>query len=236
MSNNDVFNNRSHTPKEVRKKEINEDMQRTHITDTLSAGEEVIWSGKPQKKAFILEAVFSPLFFIALVWGAIDGFFIAMMLGGFGMDTGMPEEMLFFIIPFFALHLMPVWLYIGGIIRRMAIWKNTEYAVTDRRIIFRQGVMGIDFHSVLYTDISNVSVKVSFSDKFLKVGDIILMTKNGVFRLDDLETPYKLYKFIQKVVNDIKTDTLYPNAKRPANNPGYMTKYRPTGEDSLDKK
>ena len=44
---------------------------------------------------------------------------------------------------------------------------------------------------------------------------------------EDLEDPQDVYRMVQQVVLDIQTDIEYPNAYRPAENPGYNTNYRP---------
>ena len=102
----------------------------------LLEGEQLLWRGKPKKNAFIINKsiVMLP---IAVIWFCFDFFFLSMMLAG-----GVMGEMLLFVIPFFALHLMPVWIWLWNVLSANRSWKNTEYAVTDKRIILRGGVVG----------------------------------------------------------------------------------------------
>ena len=34
--------------------------------------ETILWRGKPDKKCFVLEAIFNPMLIFAIIWGAID--------------------------------------------------------------------------------------------------------------------------------------------------------------------
>ena len=36
----------------------------------------------------------------------------------------------------------------------------------------------------------------------------------------------EVYNMVKKLQTDIYTDVMYPNAKRPSENPGYNTKYK----------
>ena len=69
------------------------------ITNPLVEGESLIWSAKPKKSAFIINKVLIMMPF-ALLWLAFDSFFIFSM--------GNVGNMLYFLVPFFALHLMPL--------------------------------------------------------------------------------------------------------------------------------
>nr|MBE6544590.1 hypothetical protein [Oscillospiraceae bacterium] len=65
----------------------------------LSAGEKTIWRGKPKRSAFVATKSLTMLP-IAIIWLIIDSQFI--------LTSFEDGEFLWFIIPFFALHLMPV--------------------------------------------------------------------------------------------------------------------------------
>ena len=86
--------------------------------------------------------------------------------------------------------------------------------------------MGLDYESVNYTDISNVRVDVSVLEKLRKVGSVFVSASSGVsICLLAVPEPYAVYKKINKVFMDMKSDIHYPNALRPQVNPGYNTKY-----------
>ena len=86
----------------------------------VNENEKILYEGKPNKKCFIFESIFNPMMPFALLWGIID----FSILGGvlfFSEDSNIN----FFIIPFMLLHLMPVWMYLGGVLFTIRKYKNT---------------------------------------------------------------------------------------------------------------
>ena len=87
----------------------------TEKFNPLIDGEEELWSGKPKKSAFMFNQIMT-MAPIAIIWLAFDSTFLGLMLsdGDFLGEAGF--GMLIFLIGFFALHLMPVWIWLGNII------------------------------------------------------------------------------------------------------------------------
>lgn len=198
-------------------------LQKNNIDDVLNNDEKVLWRGKPNAKSYVLAAMLKMLP-IAIIWIIFDGAFIV------GISIGMTRGdillgILGFVIPFFLLHLTPVWIWIANTVKAVREVKNLEYAVTDKRIIIRSGMIGIDFKFVNYTEIDSVNIKVEIIDKIFKVGDIYINSSVNAAVLWDVENPYGIGTALQKVTTDIKSDIHYPNAKRPKDNPGYKTGY-----------
>lgn len=202
---------------------------KTTIEDILDRDESILLRTKPKKGAYVFNAVFTMLP-IALLWLVFDGFFIGMMCW-----SGIIWQIWFIIIPFFAVHLMPVWIWIAGIVRANAGHKNLEYVFTEKRIILRSGVVGIDYQHIYYSDITSVNLRVGIIDRMFKVGDIYITAKGKNAVMYDIPNPYFLLKKIQKIVLDIKTDILFPNDLRPKTNHGYRTKYVPDNLDTDNK-
>ncbi|MCR5348626.1 MAG: PH domain-containing protein [Bacilli bacterium] len=192
------------------------------VEDVLTEDEEVLLRLTPDRRDYILESIFKGLPFV-LLWVAFDVFAITMMVNS-GAFAHM-GAIIFLIIGFFALHLLPVWLYVAGIVRRIGGYKNVEYVFTDRRLIIRSGLVGIDFKFFYYSDITSVDVKVGLWDRMFKVGDIYVKSTTQAAVLEDVHNPYQYGAKIQELIQDIKTDISYPNALRPDENPGYGTKY-----------
>ena len=80
------------------------------LKSMVGENEKIMWEGKPSKKCFIFESIFNPMLPFALIWAIIDLGFIG-TVSKFGNDG-----FGFFLIPFFLLHLMPVWIYLFGVI------------------------------------------------------------------------------------------------------------------------
>ena len=81
--------------------------------------ETILYEGKPDKKCFIFESIFNPLLPFAIIWAVFD-------LGFIGIGTG---PMKVFMIPFMLFHMMPVWLYLAGVIFSFKKYRNTYYIV-----------------------------------------------------------------------------------------------------------
>ncbi|HZK34993.1 MAG TPA: PH domain-containing protein, partial [Bacillota bacterium] len=116
------------------------------ISSFLMEGEQVIWNGKPKRNAFIINKSLK-MFPIALIWLLFD---ITALVTVF--KSGQFGEIYWFIIPFFALHLIPVWIWLGNVISANRRWKNTEYMITDKRVMIRGGLIGYEFNNIYYTD------------------------------------------------------------------------------------
>lgn len=192
-----------------------------NIEDVIGSDEQILWSGKPKKRAFLINA-FTKMLPIALIWLLFDGAFIGLMIGT--MDE-IPTSVKIFMTVFFLFHLMPVWIWLSNVLTANRQHENLEYAFTNKRIIIKSGIIGIDFKNIYYSEIDSVNLRVGLVDRIEKVGDIYIKSIGGANVLYDLENPYSLTEKLQKIVVDIKTDIQFPNNLRPAENDGYSTKY-----------
>lgn len=138
---------------------------------------------------------------------------------------------LIFIIIFFVLHLIPVWIWIYGIVSAFKRQKLEEYAFTDRRIIVKKGFIGSKIDSIYYTSLDSVNLKVGIIEKMCKVGDIYIVSEGKNIVLEDIKDPYFISQRLQAIAMDIKSDTIFPNALRPNENTGYKTKYKGSDRD-----
>lgn len=192
-----------------------------NIEDVIGSDEQILWSGKPKKRAFLINA-FTKMLPIALIWLLFDGAFIGLMIGT--MDE-IPASVKIFMAVFFLFHLAPVWIWLSHVLTANRQHENLEYAFTNKRIIIKSGIIGIDFKNIYYSEIDSVNLRVGLVDRIEKVGDIYIKSIGGANVLYDLENPYTLTEKLQKIVVDIKTDIQFPNNLRPAENDGYSTKY-----------
>ena len=132
----------------------------------VGSNEMILYEGKPDKKCFIFESIFNPLLPFALLWAFID----FSVLGGAFMSGG---EELFFLIPFFAIHLMPVWLYLGGVLSSVKKYNNTSYIITDRAIYVSSGIINRQINTKPFAELSHIDLHRGFFDQKFGVGDII---------------------------------------------------------------
>lgn len=192
-----------------------------NIEDVIGSDEQILWRGKPKKRAYLINA-FTKMLPIALIWLIFDGGFIGLMIGT--MDE-IPTPMKIFMAVFFLFHLAPVWIWLSHVLTANRQHENLEYAFTQKRIIIKSGIIGIDFKNIYYSEIDSVNLRVGLVDRIEKVGDIYIKSIGGANVLYDLENPYTITEKLQKIVVDIKTDIQFPNNLRPAENDGYSTKY-----------
>ena len=189
--------------------------------------EKILYEGKPNKKCFIFESIFNPLLPFAIIWAIID----------FGMLGGVvfagEGSMLLFMIPFMLLHMMPVWLYLGGVLLMSRIYKNTEYIVTDHAIYVSGGVFSKTFKTKPFAELSHVDLHRGIFDQMFNVGDIITTSSQystnnapATISIKSVSNYVEVYNIVKKLQRDIYTDVMYPNDKRPKENHGYKTEYK----------
>lgn len=195
--------------------------------------EEILWKGKPNKRGFILEGVFNPLLPVALVWAFIDSTILFASRG----DT--------FVVLFLLVHLMPVWMYLGGVLLIMRKYKHTEYIVTNKGVYISGGAFAYSCQMKPFTELARVNIHRGIIDQILGVGDVI-MTSNNVadfysrsnvrvngrpvghigLAIENIQNYRQIFTLIKQLQEDIYTDTMYPNDLRPEENHGYKTQYK----------
>ena len=204
------------------------------LTLLVGKGEKILYAGKPDKKCFIFESIFNPLLPFAVLWGLFDMFFI-----GAAFSSDKADEAAFFIIPFMALHMMPVWIYLGGALLSFRRYRNTAYIVTDKGIYASGGIFGRTYKSKPFAELSHVDLHRGIFDQWFGVGDIITTSAqanpatlngrrtstNAGISIDSIANYAEVYKLVKQLQEDIYTDVMYPNDLRPKENHGYKSKY-----------
>ena len=100
--------------------------------------ENILWQGKPHRFLYILG---NPLIYpFALCWGLFDFFFITKFNAA---SFGLFPFANFFIL----LHMAPVWYALFSPIYRFFNWYRMNYALTDKRLYFTSGLIGLDIAS-----------------------------------------------------------------------------------------
>jgi len=192
-----------------------------YFASVLDDKEQLLWAGRPHFWLFMLSGI--PFLVLGLCWGAFDYF---------GVIRNIPGSMAGFAIPFFAFHLFPFWGSILNMLWLMLAHRNTVYAVSNRRLIIRTGVWGIDFKTVDFDKVTNLDVTVNPLEKMVGAGSIrfdsgATNAKGATLytTFTGIDQPYDVFKHIKQISLDVKTDWDYPNKLRPEDNPGYKTTY-----------
>ena len=198
------------------------------IKRMVGQGEHIYYEGRPDKKCFIYESIFNPLLPFALIWAIFD----LGVMGGAMFQTN-EGGFLLFIIPFMLLHMMPVWIYLGGAIFTIRRHRNTYYIVTDRAIYISGGILTKNINVKPFAELSHINVHRGIFDQMFNVGDVIATTNqlnaNGQPQrivLSSISNYMEVCNMVQKLQTDVYSDVMYPNALRPDENPGYNTKYK----------
>lgn len=215
---------------------------KTDLELMVGRDEKILWHGKPNKRCFVLEGIFNPLLPFALVWFLFDSVFIAVSTIG-AFTPGAPAVFSLVPIIFILFHMMPVWIYLGGVIFVFRRYKHTEYIITDKGVYISGGLFAYTCNMKPFTELARVNIHRGIIDQIVGVGDVVL-TSNNVADLyssnvrvngrplevgttiADIKEYRKVFELIKKLQEDIYTDTMYPNDLRPETNHGYTTKYK----------
>src|ERR1700733_11218702 len=124
-------------------------MNQLHIDDSysrqaqinwpvLSAGENVVWRGKPVRSQYMMKD--RKLTLTAIPLGIFITFWMSMALRI--PKKGGPENIMAWLFPAFGMLfvLQALYLLVGHYLRNWLEWKNVEYAVTNRRTVVRRGL------------------------------------------------------------------------------------------------
>lgn len=185
--------------------------------------ETILYEGKPDKKCFIFESIINPLLPVAIIWAVIDIGFLGLASGGFSS----------IMTPFMLFHMMPVWIYLSGVIFSFRKYKNTYYIVTDHAVYISSGIFTMNLEAKTFAELSRVNLHRGVFDQMFHVGDIQITTnqltkKNmpAVLSINSISDYAEVYQLVKKLQKDIYSDIMYPNDLRPQENHGYRTKYR----------
>ena len=180
---------------------LNNDTRINKPEDLLTSGEKVLWRGKPKKSSYVLGKSIK-LMPVAIIWGLID---ISILVTVFSQGN-MPGFAYLFLLGFFALHLMPVWIWLGSMIKASKEMNSIQYMITNKRIVEVRGNQSLYFNvEIKLTEIENTSLKISFIDRLLRVGDIYISpSKSKSIVLFDIPNSEFIRERIEKLVNDTR--------------------------------
>lgn len=130
----------------------------------IASGETVQWTGRPHFLPYVISGL--PILAVGCLWGWFD---LNLIRGMHGRDVG-------FAIPFFALHLFPLWgalLYMGWL---LTSFRNVVYAITNQRVILRGGAFAPGFKSYDFKDIDQLTVSAGPFDSMVGAGSVKFST------------------------------------------------------------
>jgi hypothetical protein len=114
---------------------------------------------------------------------------------------------------FILLTLIAVWVGLN------MSYKKTFYAYTNKRILIRRGVIGVDYATLDYEMIGGLMVNVGFLDRLMKGSDNpgtitfgssaspVIYTRNGrtaAYAFRSIDHPYEVYRDLKHMVDEYK--------------------------------
>ena len=180
----------------------------------LQEDEEIIKVMKPNKTRYIyLSGLAFTLFALIpiLVMAAPFG----MLIDAFkedGAPTPLVIELSIF-GGFILLTLIAVWVGLN------MSYKKTFYAYTNKRILIRRGVIGVDYATLDFEMIGGLMVNVDFLDRLMKGSDNpgtitfgsaaspVIYTRNGrtaAYAFRNIDHPYDVYRDLKHMVDEYK--------------------------------
>ena len=164
---------------------------------SMMPGEQLLWRGKPQRKAFVVSNWLKMLP-VAVIWLAVDFQLIAEMI----------EEGSLFLVAFTMVHLFPVWIWLFSGLTAVKRWKNTDYFLTTKRIVIRSGVWSVNENSIFLRNVTNVSIRRGLLNHPFGTGSVLFnegytdYNRNGkkAPAFEHLENPDTVYSRTQQAI------------------------------------
>lgn len=170
----------------------------------LDEDEKLVKTFKPNKAKFMVSTLFMSTIFT--LFFAIVGVLLVLF-----PDEGVVINKIFVLIPVgaFVLVMLIVWIFAE------IYYKNLHFAYSNKRIIIRSGIFGVDFKSLDMSMIGAVNVYVSLIDKILRknTGTISfgstsspLGVGQGVpaYKFSDIILPYETCKEVKQYIDEYK--------------------------------
>ncbi len=195
----------------LKKGKISVEDQVIRLFDDVIEADETIQKGyKPNKKK---------VFASFIIFDVIVAFFFSLTILGMWLDGEIPQKE----------KIIGTCIVAGVVLLIVAltIWfvslyyKNAYYVYTNKRIIVRTGVFGVDFHSLDIENIGASNVCVSLLDKMvgkntgsIRFGSNSSPITNSYYGFMNIENPYQVYKEIKGYIQTIQTSEKETETKK----------------------
>ena len=146
-------------------------MIRPELTQLVGKDETVLWTGVPNRKAFLWRSAFNLLLPIAIIWSCFD---IPLIVSQIRELRAGEDPIGWFLIPFFLLHMLPIWTYLVLLFTSFVRYKNTGYVITNKSVYTSGGVFALNTQVKPLAKLSTVTIERGFIDKKMNVGSVVL--------------------------------------------------------------
>lgn len=180
------------------------------FNDILDKNEEILNVYKPNKLKLFLSVLAGWL--LSTIWIFVPIFF-AFAFGEAGADLSQ-GTLNIVIISIAGAYIL---FFIIAMLFTKIYYNNLYFAYSNKRIIIRKGIIGVDYKSLDMAMIGAVNVNVSVLDKILKqnTGSITfgsmaspVATTNaggyGLYRFSNIQMPYEKYREVKTIIDEFK--------------------------------
>ncbi len=195
----------------LKKGKISVEDQVIRLFDDVIEADETIQKGfKPNKKK---------VFASFIIFDVIVAFFFSLTILGMWLDGEIPQKEKIIgtcIVAGVVLLIVSFTMWFVSL-----YYKNAYYVYTNKRIIVRTGVFGVDFHSLDIENIGASNVCVSLLDKMvgkntgsIRFGSNSSPITNSYYGFMNIENPYQVYKEIKGYIQTIQTSEKETETKK----------------------
>lgn len=185
------------------------DKKEPKIYDLVKSDEQIIKTHMPSTTAYVLRKLLllSP---VILIWLLVDVVFI-IYIANIASDVAVNAGLVVCMVVFFALHLMPIWLWIWGITQTCSDLRSMEYLLTNKRLIIKNGIKTPNFTIINLKDIEAINYKKRCTDKLLKDGDISINSKYNAIMIYNVYNVNEYLSILMETVLVVNKDVITPD-------------------------
>ena len=196
------------------------------IDGVLTGDEYVLWRGKPKKSAYIWKIIakwtkeIGMWLLLAVCFAVMTYFFDVSLLGILLVGATL----------MYVLVLVCLW--IPKVIGAFRQWKNSEYAITNKRVILRNGLKGYEFKSIYYMEIANVLLQAGKTERIFKVANInilldIKQNKSNIIPTEMLciEDAQDVHSLLNRTFLKMRDDVQYKEKIASEKDPNRISEY-----------
>ncbi|MEO1062115.1 MAG: PH domain-containing protein [Actinomycetota bacterium] len=162
----------------------------------LNEGEEIALDLKPHWWVFALPggSLLGLLVLLILVWVAFDQVALNVVVG------------------------IGIVAVVGWIAVRYAQWTTTAFVVTNRRLIYRSGVVSKEGIEIPLDRVNNVIFRQTLFERVLGAGDLMIESagESGQQHFENVRKPNAVQNEIYHQMEELERDRLHPQAAAPA--------------------
>ncbi|RLE62190.1 MAG: hypothetical protein DRJ38_10095 [Thermoprotei archaeon] len=164
------------------------------LRDMLDKDERIYWAEKPKRAPLVFKSLAAMVIILPFM---IIPIFILQIAGSVFFN---PIVIIFFLFWYGILSIFAI-----APLYNFLMWRNIWYVLTNKRVIIRTGLIGIDYDILELENIQQVNVNVGLIDKIYGTGTIVLQSI-GVkpVALWAVKEPYKIQKTIRQAVEEAK--------------------------------